>query len=78
MTAKWAKAAVVRAAKTAAQAALAVIGASTAFAEVAWDVVGGTALLAAVVSVLTSVAGLPEDDTNGAPLELERGKHAAE
>jgi len=78
VTVKWIKAAVVRAAKTAAQAALGVIGASAAFADVAWDVVGGTALLAAVVSVLTSVAGLPEDDTRGAPLELGRGKHAAE
>lgn len=78
MTAKWAKATVIRAAKTAAQAALGVIGASAAFADVAWDVVGGTALLAAVVSALTSVAGLPEDDTKGAPLELGRGKRAAE
>jgi len=76
VTVKWLKAALVRAVKTAAQAALGVIGASAAFADVAWDVVGGTALLAAVVSALTSVAGLPEDDTNGAP--LERGKHTAE
>lgn len=77
MTAKWVRATVIRAAKTAAQSALGVIGASAAFADVAWDVVGGTALLAAVVSALTSVAGLPEDDTRGAPLELERGKHDA-
>ena len=56
----WAKAAGVRAAKTAAQAALGVIGASAAMGDVQWALVGSAAVLAAVVSVLTSVAGVPE------------------
>lgn len=57
---QWAKAAGVRALKTAAQAALGVIGASAAMGEVVWPLVGSAALLAAIVSVLTSLAGVPE------------------
>lgn len=57
---EWAKAAGVRAVKTAAQSALGVIGASVAMGEVDWRLVGSAALLAAIVSVLTSVAGIPE------------------
>lgn len=56
----WAKAAGTRAVKTAAQAALGVIGASMFVGEVAWPLVGSAALLAAAVSVLTSIAGIPE------------------
>ncbi len=56
----WARAAGVRAVKTAAQAAVAAIGATTTMGGVDWAVVGSTALLAAILSVLTSVAGLPE------------------
>lgn len=57
---KWAKAAGVRALKTVAQTAVATIGTSAAMGEVNWIMVGSTAALAGVVSLLTSVAGLPE------------------
>lgn len=57
---KWLKAATIRAIKTAAQAAVGAIGAATVFSEVDWKVVGGTALLATILSYLTSLAGLPE------------------
>lgn len=56
----WAKAAGVRAIKTVAQSAVAAIGASAMLSEVDWLVVVSTAVLAGVVSLLTSVAGLPE------------------
>lgn len=57
---KWWKAAGIRAIKTMAQTCLGVIGASVMLSEVDWIVVLSSALLAAVVSLLTSVAGLPE------------------
>ena len=57
---KWARAAAVRAVKTAAQTAVAMIPVGAAIQEVGWIGVAGTAALAAVVSVLTSVAGIPE------------------
>lgn len=57
---KWWKAAGIRAVKTMAQTCLGVIGASVMLSEVDWIVVLSSALLAAVVSLLTSVAGLPE------------------
>ncbi len=60
MTKKWWKAAGVRAVKTVAQAAVAVIGTTAMLSQVDWLVVGSTALLAGVLSLLTSVAGLPE------------------
>lgn len=56
----WAVAALVRAIKTAAQAAIAVIGTTVYFGQVDWVMVGGSALLAAILSLLTSVAGIPE------------------
>ena len=61
---KWAKAAGVRAIKTVAQAAVAAIGSATVLGQVDVKVVVSTAVLAGVLSLLTSVAGLPElDDT---------------
>ena len=58
----WLQAAAVRAVKTAAQTAVGVIGAAAAMGEVSWALVGSSALLAAIVSLLTSVAGVPEVD----------------
>ena len=57
---KWAKAAGMRAAKTVAQPAVATIGTAAVIGEVNWVTVGSAATLAGVLSVLTSVAGLPE------------------
>ena len=56
----WTKAAAVRAIKTMAQTAVATIGVAMTMQDVSWVIVGSTALLAGVLSVLTSVAGLPE------------------
>lgn len=59
-TVKWAKAAVVRAVKTMAQTAVAVIGSAAVVSAVDWRLVASSAVVAGVVSMLTSVAGLPE------------------
>ena len=59
-TKDWARAAAVRAIKTVAQTAVASIGTTTALGGVDWVMVASTAVLAGIVSVLTSVAGLPE------------------
>ena len=56
----WAKAAGIRAIKTIAQTAVSMIPVAVMITEVDWILVGGTALLSGVLSVLTSVAGLPE------------------
>lgn len=56
----WLKAAVVRAIKTVAQTAVATIGTSVAMGDVNWLLVGSASLLAGILSILTSVAGLPE------------------
>ena len=60
----WLKAAGIRAIKTIAQTAIATIGTSAILAEVNWAVVGSAALLAGILSLLTSVAGLPEVQSN--------------
>lgn len=57
---KWLKAAGVRAIKTVAQTAVATMGTAAVLADVDWIAVGSAALLAGVLSVLTSLAGLPE------------------
>ena len=60
----WLKAAGIRAIKTIAQTAIATIGTSAILSEVNWAVVGSAALLAGILSLLTSVAGLPEVQSN--------------
>ncbi|MCI9640475.1 holin [Anaerovoracaceae bacterium 41-7] len=62
MSKKWFKAAAVRAVKTMAQAAIAMIGTSVVLEDVSWQVTVSAAILAGVLSMLTSVAGLPEVD----------------
>lgn len=71
--AQWAAAAAVRAVKTAAQSALGIIGASVALGEVDWALVASAAALAAIVSALTSVAGLPEVGGGASVAKLAKG-----
>lgn len=59
-TKDWARAAAIRAIKTVAQTAAASIGTTTALGGVDWIMVASTSILAGLVSVLTSIAGLPE------------------
>ena len=73
MTKKWLKAAAVRAAKTMAQTAIATIGTTALITEVNWLVVLSASALAGVLSLLTSLAGLPEVDNGSTD-----GKHFEE
>lgn len=59
-TVRWMKAAGVRAVKTMAQTAAAVIGTASVVSTVDWKLVASSAVVAGVLSVLTSIAGLPE------------------
>lgn len=69
----WIVAALIRALKTVCQTAVAMIGTSAVMSEVNWLMVGSAALLAGILSILTSLAGIPEVDGGASPL----GKHAA-
>lgn len=66
-TQKWLKAAGVRAVKTVAQAAIAGIGTAAAMGQVDWKYVVSASVLAGVISILTSIAGIPEvpEDSEG-------------
>lgn len=57
---KWLKAAGIRALKTVAQTAVATIGTSVVMSEVNWAMVASASVLAGILSLLTSLAGLPE------------------
>ena len=59
-TVKWLKKAGIRAIKTMAQTAVGVIGAGSVISAVDWKMVASAAVVAGVVSILTSVAGIPE------------------
>jgi hypothetical protein len=59
---KWVKAAGIRALKTFCQTAVAMLPASAVITEVGWEAVFGTAALAGVASLLTSLAGIPEEE----------------
>lgn len=65
----WLHAAGIRAVKTMAQTAVGVIGASTVISAVDWKVVVSASVLAGVVSMLTSVAGLPEVSVDAGTVE---------
>lgn len=57
---KWIKAAGIRAIKTVAQTAVALIGVGTVMSDIDWIMVGSASLLSGILSLLTSVAGIPE------------------
>ena len=59
----WLKAAGIRAIKTVAQTAVALISVGTVMSDINWIQVGSASLLAGILSLLTSIAGLPELDT---------------
>ena len=56
----WVKAALVRCIKTVAQCAVSLIGVGAVMSDIDWVMVGSASLLAGILSILTSIAGLPE------------------
>lgn len=69
---EWFIAALIRAVRTICQTAIAMIGTCVVMSEVNWPMVASAALLAGILSILTSLAGIPEVDGGASPL----GKHA--
>ena len=62
MSKKWVKASLVRAIKTVSQTAIATVGTSAVLSDVNWKIVISASILSGILSVLTSLAGLPEVD----------------
>ena len=56
----WLKAALIRAIKTVAQTAVSLIGVGSVMSDINWVMVGSASVLAGILSILTSIAGLPE------------------
>ena len=56
----WLKAALIRAIKTVAQTAVSLIGVGSVMSDINWMMVGSASVLAGILSILTSIAGLPE------------------
>lgn len=73
MSKKFWKAAAVRALKTVCQTAIAMIGTAVVMSDVNWLMVGSAAVLSGILSILTSLAGLPEVNDGASPLG-QRGK----
>ena len=70
---EWFKAAGIRAIKTVAQTAVATIGTAVAMGDVNWVLVGSASALAGVLSLLTSIAGLPElPSKNGTEVQEDK------
>lgn len=61
----WLRAAIVRAVKTVAQTAASLISVGAVMSEIDWVMVGSASLLAGILSIVTSVAGLPEVKSTG-------------
>ena len=64
-TKKWLKASAIRAVKTMAQTAVATIGTSAVMGDVNWVMVASASALSGIISILTSVAGIPEVRSDG-------------
>ena len=71
----WLKAALVRAIKTMAQSAIAIIGTASVLQDVDWKFCASAVAVAGILSILTSIAGLPEVPTGvGDPEDIEDGE----
>lgn len=75
---EWFKAAIIRAVRTIAQAAIAMIGTAVVLDDVNWLMVGSAAVLAGVLSLLTSIAGIPEANDGAAPFASTRQDDSAD
>ena len=73
---QWVRCALVRSLKTAAQSAVALIGTSVYMGDVSWPLIGSAALLAAVLSILTSLAGIPEVEEGASVIKLKEETNA--
>ncbi len=72
MTKKWWKAALIRAVRTVAQAAVSLISVGAVMSDIDWLRVASASLLAGILSLLTSVAGLPEVDNENCYVQMVR------